>query len=159
MGRLFDAAAALVGVRAVVNYEAQAAIEFEALADGRETVYYPLEFPIEFGARPGIVDPTPLLHAIVADLRAGLGVPQISARFHGGIAHMIVSVCLQLRDQFDIHEVALSGGVWQNMFLLALTIGFLRENGFTVYIHRQVPANDGGLALGQLMVAIARLKG
>jgi hydrogenase maturation protein HypF len=70
----------------------------------------------------------------------------------------VLDTCLRLREQFDIDEVALSGGVWQNTFLLSLTVGLLQENEFKVYLHRQVPTNDGGLALGQAVVAIARLR-
>jgi hydrogenase maturation protein HypF len=152
MGRLFDAVAALVGVRQTVNYEAQAAIEMEALVDGREPAYYPFERQRE------IIDPAPMFRQIVADLRSGASVPTIAARFHSGVAMMVLETCADLSREFDTKQIALSGGVWQNAFLLTLTVGLLQENGFEVYIHRQTPANDGGLALGQAVVAIERQK-
>ena len=152
MGRLFDAVAALLGVRQTVNYEAQAAIEMEALANMREPGYYPLAL------KGDLIDPAPMLQAIIADLRNGVSLPVLAARFHSGIAQMVLDVCLRLRGQFSTNDVALSGGVWQNTFLLSLTVGLLQENEFNVYLHRQVPTNDGGLALGQAVVAIARLQ-
>jgi len=168
MGRLFDAAAALAGVRQTVNYEAQAAIEMEALVDGRESAYYSFDRRVPLSAGSGLpeqpappyqIDPSPLLQQMVSDLRAGVGIPKIAARFHSGVAIMVRNVCLDLRQENDTRRVVLSGGVWQNTFLLALTVGLLQEAGFEIYLHRQVPANDGGLALGQAVSAIARLTG
>jgi hydrogenase maturation protein HypF len=152
MGRLFDAAAALAGVRQTVNYEAQAAIELEALADSHEQDFYP------FDLKDGIVDPAPAFEALVSDLRRGAGIPLISARFHLGVAEMVRQVCASLQEQTGIAQVALSGGVWQNVLLLNRAVELLHADGFEVYLHRQVPANDGGLALGQAVVANARLK-
>ncbi len=105
-----------------------------------------------------LIDPAPMLQAMIADLRNGVSLPILAARFHSGIAQMVLDTCLRLRKQFDTDEVALSGGVWQNIFLLSLTVGLLQENEFKVYLHRQVPTNDGGLAFGQAVVAIARLR-
>jgi hydrogenase maturation protein HypF len=152
MGRLFDAVAALIGVRQTVNYEAQAAIEMEALANMREPGYYPMQIDGEQ------INPAPMFQALIADWRAGLPLPILAARFHSGIAQMVLDTCLRLSKQVDTPEVALSGGVWQNTFLLSLTVGLLQENDFKVYLHRQVPTNDGGLSLGQAMVALARLR-
>lgn len=151
MGRLFDAVAALCGVRQVVNYEAQAAIELEALAEGREPAFY------TFDVHDELVDAKPVLQQVIEDLRAGAPVSVIAARFHGGVAQMTVEVCRRLRSESGINEVALSGGVWQNAFLLAQTVGLLQQDRFTIYLHRQTPPNDGGLSLGQAMVAIAHL--
>jgi len=147
MGRLFDAAAALAGVRQQVNYEAQAAIEFEALADPEETGQY------EFSDQSSVISAQPAIEQLIADVLAGVPVPKISARFHNGVAEMVKATCLRLSDQCDLAEVALSGGVWQNMFLLRKTLALLEKEGFTVYIHSQVPTNDGGLALGQAAIA------
>ncbi len=152
MGRLFDAVAALCGVRQWVNYEAQAAVELEALAEGRETAYY------SFDIEGDVISARTLWQQLVADLRAGESPAVMAARFHGGVAQMTVEVCRRLRQATGSHEVALSGGVWQNMLLLALTVGLLQGEGFRVYLHRQVPANDGGLALGQAAVAWTRLR-
>ncbi|PWH13175.1 MAG: carbamoyltransferase HypF [Anaerolineae bacterium] len=152
MGRLFDAAAALAGVRQHVNYEAQAAIEFEALADPDETGFY------EFLAHSSCINPRPAVEQLIADVLAGVPVSRISARFHNGVAEMVKTMCLRLSDQYDLSEVALSGGVWQNIFLLRKTLMLLEREGFTVYIHSKVPANDGGLALGQAVIAASWLK-
>jgi hydrogenase maturation protein HypF len=153
MGRLFDAVAALAGVRQAVSYEAQAAIELEALASGREPAFYP------FQIGGGVIDPAPMLAAVIEDLRRGVPLPVIAARFHTGVARMTLDVCLELRRSHDLNDVALSGGVWQNTFLLALTVGLLQQEKFHIHLHRQVPANDGGLALGQAVVAIATAAG
>jgi hydrogenase maturation protein HypF len=151
MGRLFDAAAALAGVRQEVNYEAQAAIEFEALLDPEETEIYPFEYS------NGLLDPTPAIEALVSDVLSGVAPGKISARFHHGLAVAVVEVCRALSEQYDLSEVALSGGVWQNMTLLNRTMQLLEKDGFTVYSHQQVPTNDGGLALGQAAVAAWKL--
>ncbi|MBU2611377.1 MAG: carbamoyltransferase HypF [Chloroflexi bacterium] len=152
MGRLFDAAAALAGVRQKVNYEAQAAIEFEALADPRETGEYP------FAVDRSEVQPRPAIEALIADALGGTPVPVISARFHNGLAEMVRGVCCRIRSESKINMIALSGGVWQNRQLLKRTLERMQGEGFQVYIHRQVPPNDGGLALGQAAVAIAKIR-
>ncbi len=146
MGRLFDAVAALAGVRQTVNYEAQAAIEFEARVEPRETGSYP------FDVDAGIVDPAPMIRAVVEDLRAGRAVGTIAARFHNGVALMVQRACVIAREKHGVNDVALSGGVWQNMTLLGKTVKLLSAAGLMVYVHRLVPANDGGLALGQAAV-------
>ncbi len=152
MGRLFDAVAALSGVRGEVNYEGQAAIEFEALADPSEENAYPFEF------NGSTLDASPMLSAAIADIRSGVPVSAISAKFHNGLAKIILEICQAMRREFTITEVALSGGVWQNMTLLQKTISLLERSNFTVYIHQQVPANDGGLALGQAAIATRTLQ-
>jgi hydrogenase maturation protein HypF len=152
LGRLFDAAAALAGVRQTVTYEAQAAIEFEAQVDPAELGAY------EFAVQNGAVDPTPLLHSLVNDRRAGVPLGQIAARFHNGVAAVVAEVARQMRVEFEVNEVALSGGVWQNVRLLTLAVKLLEVDGFTVYTHHDVPPNDGGVALGQAVVAAARLQ-
>ncbi|MDP3186584.1 MAG: hypothetical protein Q8M58_15100, partial [Anaerolineales bacterium] len=152
MGRLFDAAAALAGVRQKVNYEAQAAIEFEALADPRETG----EYIFEVGRFE--VQPRPAIEALIADALGGTPVPVISARFHNGLAEMVRGVCCRIRSESKINMIALSGGVWQNRQLLKRTLERMQGEGFQVYIHRQVPPNDGGLAFGQAAVAIAKIR-
>ena len=153
MGRLFDAAAALLGIRQEISYEAQAAIELEALADPAEMGVYPLDLLPD-----GNIDPAPLWGAILSDLRQGVSIPSMSARFHNSLANLVVQVCQVLRQQSGVKQVALSGGVWQNMFLLNASCNALEKAGFQVLLHRQTPANDGGLALGQAVVAASRLK-
>jgi len=147
MGRLFDAVAALVGVRGEVNYEAQAAIEFESLADPSEEGEYPFEYS------RSTIKVDQMLQVVIADIRSGVSISTISARFHNGLANIILEICDTMRREYKISEVALSGGVWQNMVLLNKTITLLEQSDFKVYIHRQVPANDGGLALGQAAIA------
>ena len=150
LGRLFDAAAAMAGVRQMVNYEAQAAIEFEAALDPYETGTYLFEIKGE------TVEAGEAIRGLLTDVHAGVSIPVISARFHNGLAELTVRVCREIRRQTGIGEVALSGGVWQNMALLERATHGLRKDGFIVYLHHQVPANDGGLSLGQAMAAAAR---
>jgi hydrogenase maturation protein HypF len=159
MGRFFDAIASLCGIRQVVNYEAQAAIEFEALADPDESAEY--GFILDSGEIPtgeaSQINPALLVEAVIADLNKGITPSKISARFHNSIARMVSEVCDQIRKDNGVDQVALSGGVWQNMTLLRLTYDLLTSENFKVYVHHQVPTNDGGLALGQAVVAIHRM--
>jgi len=151
MGRLFDAAAALAGVRQSVNYEAQAAIEFEALADSSEDGIYSFEWEQDKVQVRSVVE------ALITDVLAGVPIPTISAKFHNGLAQLALEICQKLRVTRNLNEVALSGGVWQNITLLRRTLSLLQNDGFVVYIHHQVPTNDGGLSLGQAAIAAARL--
>ncbi|MFZ5857044.1 MAG: carbamoyltransferase HypF [Chloroflexota bacterium] len=151
MGRLFDATAALAGGRQSVNYEAQAAIEFEALADEAEAGKYPFTWsPPKVGVRSAV-------EALTADVLAGVPIQKISARFHNGLADVVRVAALGVREATGVNEVALSGGVWQNLTLLRRTLPLLENEGFKVYIHREVPTNDGGLSLGQAVIAASRL--
>jgi hydrogenase maturation protein HypF len=152
MGRLFDAAAALAGVRQSVNYEAQAAIELEALADQDEAGMYPFKWEQD------VILVRSAVEALITDVLAGVSIPVISARFHNGLAHLALEICNNLRITKNIEQVALSGGVWQNITLLRRTLSLLQQAGFTVYIHHQVPTNDGGLSLGQAAIAANRLR-
>jgi hydrogenase maturation protein HypF len=151
MGRLFDAVAALCGIRYEVNYEAQAAIEFEAIVDPEEEGHY----NFTFGEKE--IDPAPLLRSLIRDRMEGVATGKIAARFHNTVARMVLEVCDEIRTRASLSEVALSGGVWQNMVLLSKTVATLRASGFSVYIHRKVPANDGGIALGQAVVTLHSL--
>jgi hydrogenase maturation protein HypF len=153
MGRLFDAAAALAGVRQQVNYEGQAAIEFEALADPAEDGKY------SFGLDQDRVQVSIILEAIIRDVLSGVPIPKISARFHNGLAECVRDMCSKIRSETGIGEVVLSGGVWQNITLLGRTLSLLEGDRFRVYLHREVPPNDGGLSLGQAVIAAARMRG
>jgi len=163
IGRLFDAVAAIIGIKQVVNFEAQAAIELEALALEDETGAY--SFAIDpgrmwsegTGTTSGVFDPTPVFSSILEDMERGVSRELIAARFHNGLAQLVQKICSELRDETGIEDVALSGGVWQNMRLLHGTFNLLNDAGFKVLIHRQVPANDGGISLGQAVVAASRL--
>ena len=152
MGRLFDAAAALAGVRQSITYEAQAAIEFEAQASPEEPGAYPV------AVRAGEIDMTGGMMAMLEDLRARVAVPVLSARFHNGIAAAVASAVEKIRSETGLDHVVLSGGVWQNITLLRRTLSLLHAGRFQVYIHREVPANDGGLSLGQAVIAASRLR-
>jgi hydrogenase maturation protein HypF len=160
-GRLFDAVASLIGLRHTITYEAQAAIELEGIAvkgKGNEQISpYPL--PIVDGevGMSAVFDTAPMMAAITADLRSGAAPGVISARFHEGIAEALSRVCQRLREQGYGSVVALSGGVFQNIRLLSALITRLHTEGFSVLDHRLVPANDGGLALGQAVIGAARL--
>jgi hydrogenase maturation protein HypF len=154
-GRLFDAVAALLGVRDVVNYEGQAAIELEQLADPAETSAYPAAIS------PGdvlLASGLDLFSGAAADLAAGVSREVIAARFHNGTAGLIVACCRLLRERTGLSMVALSGGVFQNMLLLNKVVADLETCGFAVLTHSQVPCNDGGISLGQAVVAAARTR-
>jgi hydrogenase maturation protein HypF len=150
MGRLFDAVSALAGVRQVVAYEAQAAIELEGLSRGIDRAASAYAFDVDRGEATTLIDPAPVLHAVVRDRRAGVPANMIGARFHQAVADLVVDIACQERDASQ--TVALSGGVFQNALLLALTLTGLHAKGVHVITHRTVPPNDGGIALGQLLV-------
>jgi hydrogenase maturation protein HypF len=152
MGRLFDAAAALAGVRQKVNYEAQAAIEFESLMDESENAAYPFELNHTHVELRSAFEP------LVADILGGVSRSLIAARFHNGLAQMVATASSRLRTETGINEIAISGGVWQNITLLGRTLSLLQKQGFRVYLHREVPANDGGLSLGQAVIAASRMR-
>ena len=153
LGRLFDALAALVGVRDAIAYEGQAAIELEQRADTAEAGTYPLQV---HDSDPLVLDPAPLLRAATADLRAGVAVPTIAARAHAGIADGLVAACRAASERHGLATVAVTGGVAQNILLLDRLTDGLERAGFAVLTHRQVPPNDGGISLGQAAVAAAR---
>jgi len=152
-GRLFDAAAAILGVRDAINYEGQAAVELEQLADAAETGAYParLEPGQPFQVRGG-----DLVQAVIDDLAAGTAPEVIAARFHHGVAAAIEAGCLLMRERHGLDTVALSGGVFQNLLLLGSTVTRLEARGFRVLVHSRVPCNDGGISLGQAVIAAAR---
>jgi hydrogenase maturation protein HypF len=150
IGRLFDAVSALIGVRERVTYEAQAAIELEALADAQELGYYP------WGMDGDQINVKPMLEGIIADLVEGKSQAIISARFHNTIAELCLELARKVRQRYNIHQIILSGGVWQNQLLLKKTINLLNNNGFQPLIHRQMPPNDGCVAFGQAMITAYR---
>ena len=155
MGRLFDAVAALAGLRNFINYEGQAALELEQLAAPDEEGAY--EFSYEKG-KPSIIDAAPVVEAVVADVRAGVAPGVIATRFHNGVAAIVADVAAALRDEYGLETVALGGGCFQNITLLNKLVPTLEGAGFKVLIHERVPTNDGGLSLGQAAVALARLE-
>lgn len=155
VGRLFDAVAALAGVRDAVSYEGQAAIEFEQLADRSEQGLYIAR--VEGGSRsPLVVRGADLVEAALADVDAGVPTPVVAARFHNGLAAAVAEVCDLIRRESGLQTVALSGGVFQNVVLVERCVAGLEASGFKVLTHRRVPPNDGGVSLGQAAVCGAR---
>ncbi len=152
MGRLFDAVAALIGVRQTISYEAQAAIEFEGLVDKTESGYYP------FIIKGQEIALQPMLAALLKDLRDGATQPAMAARFHNTIARLSLALAQQVQKDYSINQFVLSGGVWQNQALLEKTLALFQQNNLTALIHRQTPPNDGCVAFGQAMIAAYRYK-
>jgi hydrogenase maturation protein HypF len=154
VGRLFDAVAALAGLRQAANYEAQAAMELECAARLSPGADAPYELTLDEG-EPFHIDPSPALERIVSDVLSGVSAETISTHFHVGFAEAMVRAACRARERCGLSVVALSGGVFQNVLLLSLATQGLRAAGFRVLSHRLVPPNDGGIALGQAVVAAA----
>jgi len=160
-GRLFDAVAAALGVcRDRVQYEGQAAIELEALIDTRalhdedDALAYP--FAIIEADTSLLIDPKPMWIALLDDMLRATPVPLMAARFHKGLAIAIVQMTGRLLVSTQVRTVALSGGVMQNCVLFEQLTARLAACGFNVLTHRQIPSNDGGIALGQAAITAAR---
>jgi hydrogenase maturation protein HypF len=153
MGRLFDAVSSLAGVRQAVAYEAQAAIELEGLSRVCDCGAVTYAFGIDDSGSPVIIDPGPVVAAVVNDVRTGVPRGVIGARFHRAVADLIVD--LARTDDTGGQPIALSGGVFQNALLLRLSRNGLQNIGLQVITHQHVPPNDGGIALGQLLVGTA----
>jgi hydrogenase maturation protein HypF len=164
VGRLFDAISALLGIRGEIDYEGQAAVELEmaaysgviaasvndeAISGAQES--YPYSIVIDRSIR--IVRLGDLLSAVIEDLRRGVSEGTIAVRFHNAVAQMTNEMCQLIADETGIRQVALSGGVFQNRLLLKKTVSLLESSGFHVLTHRQVPCNDGGISLGQAVIA------
>lgn len=154
MGRFFDAVASLVGVRHRARFEAQAALELEALAEGLAGAPYPIEIT---DGRPLVIEPGPVIRGVVDDLANGISPARIAARFHATVAEAVVRVSERVRAWTGLDRVVLTGGVFQNAVLLAVAGRGLAAAGFEVFSHHRVPPNDGGIALGQAAVAHMRL--
>ncbi|MDZ4183609.1 MAG: carbamoyltransferase HypF [Desulfuromonadales bacterium] len=155
-GRLFDAVAALIGLRNRVSYEGQAAIELEMVAEMGDYPPYPIT--LDRVADAIVFAPQVMIRAIVDDLIAGIPMGEISARFHATLVDVVVRVCARVRVVSGINTIALSGGVFQNCLLTETVIVKLEQSDFSVLTHSLVPPNDGGLSLGQAAVAAARLQ-
>jgi hydrogenase maturation protein HypF len=155
-GRWFDAVAALLQVRDEISYEAQAAIELEALAG--ELPADSLPYEIEPGQH-FVVNLDPAIRRIARSLAAGAMRSELAASFHETMAKVVVAGCRSVREQLAFETVVLSGGCFQNARLTARSTALLSEAGFEVLVHRRVPANDGGVSFGQAAVAAYRQKG
>lgn len=154
-GRLFDAVSVLLKFRERTNYEGQPAIELEFWADEKFKSDYQYEIITEKGRL--IIDSEKIIKGVVDDLMKKKQKSEISARFHNTIARIINDVCSKLRKEYDLDSVCLSGGVFQNMFLLNRAYSLLTKSKFRVYAHHLVPPNDGGISLGQAVIANHRI--
>jgi len=161
LGRLFDAASVLAGVSAENTYEGQAAIELEAAAGDRPDEADPYAFALADAPAAGggwVIDTVPIIRGVVADAEAGLDAALISARFHATVAVMLHAAARRAREETKLERIALSGGCFANARLVRLLAAALEADGFEVYVHRDVPPGDGGVALGQAYVAAARMR-
>jgi hydrogenase maturation protein HypF len=151
-GRLFDAVSALIGVRGEITYDAQAAIELEMAGGGTSVEgIYPFTIDLQEGMR--LIRLKELFEAIISDLNIDTPTAKISARFHNTISRMIVRMCRQLAEENSLNTIAVSGGVFQNRRLLKQSSEELKAAGLSVISQSQVPSNDGGIALGQAVIA------
>ena len=146
MGRLFDTVAALIGLNQEVSYEAQAAIELEAIADIQETGYY------SWVLNEQSISIKPLLESILLDLKSNVKPALISARFHNTIVQLCLDLAKRIYDEYGIKKFAFSGGVWQNKLLLEKVLPPFRLLGLTPLIHHQTPPNDSCVAFGQAVI-------
>jgi hydrogenase maturation protein HypF len=156
MGRLFDAIAALAGLRDTVGYEGQAAIELEQLADETDPAYD--AFAIDHTTQGWVYDWRPIVCGVVRDKAAGVSISQISMRFHRALADLIGKAAEEVRRETGINTVALSGGCFQNELLLTRCTTALEERGFLMITNQLVPCNDGGISYGQAAICAALLK-
>jgi len=151
-GRLFDAVAALVGLRGTVNFEAQAAIELEMAArDSGSEAAYPLDLNLH--GTTWQIGTKPLFDWLLKDIRQQTSVADISRKFHNGLALVFVDAAERIRDRTGLNRVCLSGGCFLNTLLLETTIAEMKERAFQVFFHTEVPAGDGGISLGQAVIA------
>ena len=156
VGRLFDGVAALLGICTHAEYEAQGPIELEGLLQRDLTMVAGYEFGFDLFAHiPTIIDYAPVIRAIIEDIQAHIPIATISRKFHSGMVQMVVRVCQDLHRHYPFNQVVLSGGVFLNEFLCVNTLIALRQAGIAAYAHKNVPSNDGGISLGQVMVARA----
>ncbi len=156
-GRLFDAVSAILGICTCNSYEGQAAIELGEYTYAGRSQNFNLE-PYQFDIANDLIIPSRLIKAIAEDRLSGAPLPVISTRFHLAMVEIVKNGSVRLREDTGITKVALSGGTWQNPFLFRRAVSALRELGFEVLYHREVPANDGGIALGQAMIAHWKLR-
>lgn len=152
-GRLFDAVSAICGISLENGYEGESAMLLEAAAHPQSDLTYGFDLNME--ATPWTIETRPVLAQIARDISSGRSAGAVSRAFHDSVARMIQLVCRKLRDKTGIDKVCLSGGTFQNVTLLKASADLLRAIGFHVFLHSQVPPNDGGLSLGQAVIAAA----
>jgi hydrogenase maturation protein HypF len=156
-GRLFDAAASLLGLRDVAEFEAQAAIDLEMAAVRTETS--PLRYRLVREGGLLVFDPRPTLADILDGTASGIAAGRLAARFQATIAEVTRELCAAARRASGLRTVCLSGGVFQNRWLTDRLLDRLASDGFEVHINERVPVNDGGICFGQAAVAAARMAG
>ena len=158
-GRLFDAVAALLGIRREITYEGQAAIELETVAASFSGIRREAGYPVPVTQVDGLwtLDAGAIIRHVLQDMATAVEASRVAYRFHRTIARALVEMAERVREETGLSRVVLSGGCFQNRLLLEELIALLQENGFTVYTHRHVPPNDGGLSLGQALIAAATL--
>ncbi len=154
-GRLFDGIAAICDVRASINYEAQAAIEFQMIAN--ETVTGRYNYEIDTKSIPWRIKWNGIVRDILKDLQNNVPVSDISGKFHNTIAMIITDISEKIKKDTGLHDVVISGGVFQNALLVDKTVDYISKQGMKVYTHARVPPNDGGLSLGQAVVAMHKV--
>ena len=156
IGRLFDAVSSLIGISSFAAYEGEAAIKLEKMI-GYQTsgINYQDRYRFRYEDKKGIIiiDWKPLIQGIVKDLRQGLSGSAISLAFHSAICRMIEEICILLRRKYKISKICLSGGVFKNRYLNANIKTMLKLKGFEAYLHNNIPANDGGIPVGQAVLA------
>ena len=157
LGRLFDGVAALLGLRRTISFEGQAAMELEAMSSGTEAPPYPVNV-LRKGDEPYMVDTASVIRAIVSDLQAGRNMAEIAASFHQTVIEIFSVMAGKMREVTALNRIALSGGCFQNKILLEGSIEKLQKDGFDVYSHSRVPSNDGGISLGQAVIAAVMIK-
>jgi hydrogenase maturation protein HypF len=149
MGRLFDAAAALAGVKHISTFEAEGAVALESSIKSKSKKSYP------FKINNGVIEIKSIIENIAADLKDKVSKNDISVKFHNTVCEIIVKSAILCGRKYNVRQVALSGGVFQNMFLLENSVKKLKSKGFKVYFNEKVPVNDGGISLGQAFIASA----
>ena len=154
LGRLFDGVAAIAGLRSSVNFEGQAAMELEMMAADTTDSVYDGRWAFEDGYKILVA---PIICDIVRDLQNGISVAQISATFHNTLIRLFADICTDIRKERELNRVVLSGGCFQNAILLTGLIRELQRHRFEVFAHEKVPTNDGGISLGQAVVAAAQM--
>ena len=153
LGRLFDGIAALLNIRSTVAFEGQAAMELEMMASDLNDDVYEYDWSFQKGYQ---IDPGPIIQGVVIDIENGFSIATISAKFHMTLIKLFSDLCGNLKKETGISRVALSGGCFQNAILLKGLAQALETNGFHVLTHEKVPANDGGICLGQAIIADAQ---
>ncbi|RKY36383.1 MAG: carbamoyltransferase HypF [Candidatus Omnitrophota bacterium] len=156
MGRLFAGVSSILGLCDTASFHAEAEMKLEQIQDEYCREYY--RFHLKEGENMFIIIAEEVIKHILQDLKNSVPITRISAKFHNGVVEMVYQICIKLRRRFKINKVCLSGGVFQNIFLLTRIYQRLKDRNFEVYIQGKVPANDGGICLGQAVIANSLLE-